>query len=120
MRAVIYTRTRSETGENAQLEQCRAMAAERGWDVVATYSDRDASGSNLDRPALQAAMDLVRSRGCDVLIADDVSRLTRRASDMESILVDADAARVTVHAGSFSSSHAAGRLALRVMLAASR
>ena len=102
MKAVIYTRTGAGTGRNVldrQLEQCKALAAEHGWDVVATYSDQGSSALNMGRPGLQAAMNLVRSHGCDVLVADAPERLARSTSDLASILADADAA---------------GRLALRI------
>jgi DNA invertase Pin-like site-specific DNA recombinase len=114
MRAVIYTRTRSATGGNLQLERCRAVAAAHGWEVVAAYSNPGASALNLDRPGLQSAMNVVRSRGCDILVADALEVLTRSASGMQSIVADADAAGVTVHAGQFSSSDATGRAALRI------
>jgi site-specific DNA recombinase len=99
MKAVIYTRTGAGNGENAgrQLERCREVAAERGWEVIATCADEGTSAWNMDRPGLQAAMGLVRGHGCDILIVDAPSRLTRRASDTESILADADVAGVAVH-----------------------
>ena len=117
MRAVIYTRTGSSGNDDSgrQLERCRTLAAERGWEVVAAYADQG-SAWNMDRPGLSAAMDLVRGRGCDILIAYALFTLTRRASDLESILADADAAGVTVHlvTESLDSWDAASRLALRI------
>jgi site-specific DNA recombinase len=118
MRAVIYTRTGAGNGENAgrQLERCREVAAERGWEVIATCADQGTSAWNMNRPGLNAAMSLVRDCGCDILIAYEFSVLTRRASDLESILGDAEAAGVTVHlvTESLDSSDAASRLALRI------
>jgi DNA invertase Pin-like site-specific DNA recombinase len=81
--------------------------------VIATYADEGTSAWNMNRPGLQAAMDLVRSHGCDILIAYEFSRLTRNASDMESILTDADAAGVTLHLAAESLTLDAA--ALRVM-----
>jgi DNA invertase Pin-like site-specific DNA recombinase len=108
MMAVIYTRNRSGTGEYLQLERCRTVAAEQGWEVIAACSDQDVSALNLDRPGLQSAMNLVRSRGCDILVADAPEVLTRSASGVRSIVADVDAVGVAVHAGQFSSSDAAG------------
>jgi|HubBroStandDraft_3_1064219.scaffolds.fasta_scaffold43303_2 DNA invertase Pin-like site-specific DNA recombinase len=108
MMAVIYTRNRSGTGEDRQLERCRTVAAEQGWEVIAACSDQDVSALNLDRPGLQSAMNLVRSRGCDILVADAPEVLTRSASGVRSIVADVDAVGVAVHAGQFSSSDAAG------------
>lgn len=122
MKAVIYTRTGAGNGENAgrQLERCREVAAEHGWEVIAAYSDEGVSAWNTNGPGLTAATDLVRGHGCDILIADAGSALSRRASDMERILADADAAGVIVHTvtGPFSSSDATDLAALRIMYAA--
>jgi DNA invertase Pin-like site-specific DNA recombinase len=96
MRTIIYTRTRSGTGADRQLEQCCAFVASRGWDVTGEFTDTDASAWNLDRPGLQQAMQQVRTRGCDALIAQSASKLTRNASDLASILADADATGVGV------------------------
>jgi len=117
MRAVIYTRTGSSANGDSgrQLERCREVAAERGWEVIAAYADESVSAWNTDRPGLSAAMDLVRGHGCEILIADALSVLTRRASDMESILADADAAGVAVHAEPFSSPDATSRAALGIL-----
>jgi site-specific DNA recombinase len=96
MRAIIYTRSRSGTGEDRQLEQCRALAAERGWEVTEVFTDENASAFTMNHPGLQQAMQQVRTRGCGALIAHSASKLTRNASDLASILADADAASVAV------------------------
>ena len=96
MRAIIYTRSRSETSADRQLEECRELAAERGWEVVGEFADGDASAFTLDRPGMQQGMQLVRTGGCDVLVAASADRLTRNASDLASIFADADAAGVAV------------------------
>ena len=96
MRAIIYTRSRSETSADHQLEECRAFAAGRGWDVTGEFTDENVSASTLDRPGLQQAMQQVRTHGCDALVAQSATRLTRSASDLASILADADAASVAV------------------------
>ena len=99
MRAVIYTRTAVQTGGDVidrQAEQCRAFAARHGWDVTGEFTDNGVSGARLHRPGLDAAMELIRTRGCDALVAADAARLTRNASDLASILADADAASVVI------------------------
>jgi site-specific DNA recombinase len=98
MRAIIYTRIRSGNGPDAtrQLEQRRAFAARRGWDVSEVFTDVDASASTLDRPGLQQAMQRVRTRGYDALVAQSAAELSRNALDLASILADADAAGVAV------------------------
>lgn len=97
MKAAIYMRTATRTGGNArQAEQCRALAAERGWDVTAIFADDGVSASAFSHPGLDAAMQQVRNRKYDVLIASAASRLTRDASGLASILADADASGVTI------------------------
>jgi site-specific DNA recombinase len=99
MRAVIYTRTAVGTGGDAidrQAGQCRAFAAEHGWDVTGEFADDGVSGLKLSRPGLDAAMQQVRTRRCDALVTADASRLTRNPSDLASILADADAASVVI------------------------
>jgi site-specific DNA recombinase len=98
-RAVIYTRTAVATGQNVndrQAEQCRAYAAEHGWDVIEVFTDDGMSGSSPNRPRLDAVMHLIRNRECDALVAYDMTRFTRDASGLASILADADAVGVTV------------------------
>ena len=82
---------------------------------IAASADEGTSAWNMDRPGLTAAMDLVRGHGCEILIADALSVLSRRASDMESILADADAAGVTVYAEPFSSPDATSRAAVGIL-----
>jgi site-specific DNA recombinase len=120
MRAIMYTRSRSGTGADAsrQLEQCRAFAVSRGWDVSEVFTDEDASAYTLDRPGLTQAMHLVRTRGCDVLVAQSADRLTRNASDLASIIADADADAagvIVVTADGIDTSTEAGRMAARVV-----
>jgi site-specific DNA recombinase len=97
MRVIIYTRTRSGTGSDAsrQLEQCRALATCRRWDVTEVFTDQDVSGRTLDRPGLTRAMQLVRNHGCDVL-ADAIHVLIRSASGFASITSNAGASGVAV------------------------
>ena len=63
-RVVIYTRTAVATGQNVkgrQAEQCRAYAAERGWDVTEVFTDDGVSGSSPNRPRLVLQQRLVIS-----------------------------------------------------------
>jgi site-specific DNA recombinase len=117
VRAIIYTRSRSETGADHQLEQCRAFAASHGWDVTEVFTDGDASASNMDRPGLTQAMQQIRTHGCDALVAQSADRLTRNASDLASILADADAANVGVVTadGTLDTSSEYGVMAARLM-----
>ena len=97
MKAVIYTRTASESSSSQrQLEQCQTFAAVHGWDVAGIYSECCVSGRSADRRTLNLAMQQARNQECGVLIVSDATRLTRDASGLASILRDADAAGVRV------------------------
>ena len=120
MRAVIYTRTAAGTGRDLQqqLEQCRAYAARQGWGIAGEYSD---TGSGYrSRPGFDAVMALIRSRGCDRLVAPEMSRLTRSLTDAGTILAEAETAGVAVVTADsmLDTSTAPGRLTARIASAA--
>src|SRR5687768_14249454 len=80
-RAIIYTRV--STDEQArgyslitQLESCNRHCAERGYTVLADFSDAH-SGTELDRPGLNAVLDAVTALRPDVIVLHDVDRLGR-------------------------------------------
>lgn len=81
VRAIIYTRfsprRNAEDCESCEVQaaQCRQFAARAGWEVVGAFEDRDASGSDADRPGLAAAVGAL-SRG-DILLVYKRDRLAR-------------------------------------------
>lgn len=83
-RAVIYLRlSLDRTGEKESIAiqeaDCRALCARQGWDVVAVEVDRDVSGyKRVATPGLDRALDMIRDREANVLVAWKVDRLTRR------------------------------------------
>jgi site-specific DNA recombinase len=82
MRACIYTRVSTDEqgkgyGLPTQLAACREYAAAHGYTVVAEHSD-EATGTTLDRPGLEAVRRLAESKGCDVVVVYESSRLARR------------------------------------------
>ncbi len=84
MRAAIYCRVSTEDQEKegtslqSQLEACKKMAQERGYDVpegsivMETYS-----GLSLDRPKLNEVRQWVRDKEVDTVIAYTLDRLSR-------------------------------------------
>lgn len=115
MRAIIYMRVATRTSPGVldrQEAQCREFAASRGYQVTGVYADEGVSAFRPDRPGLDAAMNLARAGGCDVLIASTASVLTRSASQFRSITSDADASGVAVvTADGVNTSDGGGRLA---------
>jgi DNA invertase Pin-like site-specific DNA recombinase len=56
---------------------CRKRAELEGWTIVATFADAAMSGSDANRPRYRAMLEAAVRREFDVLIVDDLSRLTR-------------------------------------------
>jgi site-specific DNA recombinase len=71
-------RTGQELGIARQLEDCRALAAARGWSVVQEFSDNDISAlKGSRRPGYEALMAAVAAGQVDRIIVWHTSRLWR-------------------------------------------
>lgn len=86
MLAIVYSRVSTEDqvrhgySLESQLEACRARATALGATDIIEFADEGVSGSLLERPGLQAAMDLVRKRGVSLFVCLDPDRLARNLS----------------------------------------
>ena len=73
MRACLYTRISTDeehqpTSLHTQRERLEAFCkAQEGWSIVAHHEDQS-TGAKLDRPGLQAALDLARRQEIDQLL----------------------------------------------------
>src|SRR5581483_6344985 len=87
MKAALYARFSSDlqraTSIEDQFRNCRKRAELEGWAVVATYADAAMSGTDANRPQYRAMLEAAAKREFDVLIVDDLSRLTRDAVECE-------------------------------------
>lgn len=85
-RIAVYARQSAdeEQGISQQIDDCRAEAKYKGWQIVAEYRDNDTSGSKLRGSGTQwAAMLRAFDAGeFDAVLANDVDRLTRNLSDV--------------------------------------
>lgn len=81
MRVAIYARFSSEGQREASIDdQARNgehYAVSQGWHVVARFDDKAISGAKRDRPGYQAMLAAAKRREFDVLVVDDLSRLSR-------------------------------------------
>jgi DNA invertase Pin-like site-specific DNA recombinase len=67
-----------------QRQDCEALAAERGWDVVNVYSDTvSASKRNVRRPAYDRMLAAYKAGKYSALICWDLDRLTRQPAQLE-------------------------------------
>ena len=118
-RVVLYARiSEDSSGEAAgvarQLEDLRALAKVRGWDVVAELSDNNVSAfAGRHRPGYRDLMDLVESGGVDRVAVWHMSRLWRnraeRAADL-TVCQDAGVSISAVRGPEIDLSSAAGRM----------
>jgi DNA invertase Pin-like site-specific DNA recombinase len=128
-RCAIYTRKSAEhnldlafNSLDAQREACEAYIksqAHEGWTLVPErFDDGGLSGASLDRPALQALLDQVRSRMIDIIVVYKVDRLTRSLADFAKLveLFDAHEVSFVSVTQSFNTTSSMGRLTLNVLL----
>ena len=81
MRAVLYARFSTELQREAsivdQFRNCERLAAREGWQIVGRFEDQAVSGMKRDRAGYQALLAGAARREFEVLLVDDLSRLSR-------------------------------------------
>lgn len=96
--AAIYARISSDPtgqalGVQRQLEDCRRLAADRGWTVADEYVDNDVSAySGKPRPEYERMLADVRDGLRDAVIVYNMDRLTRRPIELEEFTAVCEAA----------------------------
>ncbi len=87
MRAAIYARYSSdkqrETSLDDQMRNCAQFAERHGFEVTHHYFDSAISGSTSQRPEYQRMLKDAANRAFDVLLVDDLSRLSRDDIEMK-------------------------------------
>lgn len=80
-RVAAYARFSSDQQREASLEDqlrnCRAFAARQGWPEPAVFTDAAVSGARNDRPGYAALIAAAQAHAFDVILVDDLSRLSR-------------------------------------------
>jgi site-specific DNA recombinase len=90
-----------------------------GWRLIPhRFDDGGLSGASLERPALQALLELVRARKIDIVVVYKVDRLTRSLADFAKLVELFDESEVSFVSVtlSFNTSTSMGRLTLNVLL----
>ena len=89
MRVVAYARYSSDNQRDSsitdQFRNCERRAKQDGWSIAFRYEDKAISGSTTERPGYQALMKAARAREFDVLLVDDLSRLSRDTRETEQV-----------------------------------
>jgi DNA invertase Pin-like site-specific DNA recombinase len=99
-RALLYARvSTADKGQDwsAQLEELRAVAAQRGWTVVGEFHDTT-SGAHALRPGLFLAMNRCRAGGVDIFSAVSTDRFARSVKNLLELVDELDALGVKVAA----------------------
>lgn len=124
--AAIYTRISQDTegqelGVTRQLEDCRALAARLGLEVVQVYTDNDIGASTRSRkkarPAYAAMLTAAEAGEFTTILAYSNSRLTRRPLELEGLITLNEKTAVvirTVVSGDDNLSTADGRMVARI------
>jgi DNA invertase Pin-like site-specific DNA recombinase len=87
MRVALYARFSRELQDprsiEDQLRAPREYAARQGWQVVAEYEDRAASGASMhNRPGLRDLIVAAEARQFDVVLTESLDRLSRDLADI--------------------------------------
>jgi DNA invertase Pin-like site-specific DNA recombinase len=127
-RAAIYARISKDRdgealGVERQIEDCRTLAAQRGYEVVREWRENDVSASTRSskpRPLYAEMLSEARDGQLDVILAYSNSRLTRRPTEYNELidLYETKGVRIeTVASGTHDLSTADGRGIARTIAA---
>ncbi|AHD20050.1 recombinase [Rhodococcus pyridinivorans SB3094] len=102
LRAVIYTRISEdprglEAGVSRQLEDCRKLAVDRGWELAGEYSDNDISAlQGKARPGYDELMAAASRGQFDRIVAYGLSRLWRNRKERAEAIDALSRTRISV------------------------
>jgi site-specific DNA recombinase len=84
LKTAIYCRVSTDLQEKehtieSQLEALRHHAKDKGYEIVAEYTDEGYSGACLERPGLDRLRDAIRTRDFELVLFHSPDRLARKA-----------------------------------------
>jgi len=105
IRAAIYARFSSDRQNDRsvddQIASCRELCAREGFAVVLTFCDREISGASIvNRPGFQDLMRAAEARRFDVIVAEDVDRISRDQGDWHTARKRLDFLGIAIHTAS--------------------
>lgn len=121
-RVCLYTRISTDeenqpTSLASQHERLEAFCkVQEDWRIVARHDDRS-TGTKLDRPGLQAALDLARQGRIDQLLVYRIDRLSRKVRQLAQLAEELDACGVVLRSATepFDTGSPAGRMMLQML-----
>jgi site-specific DNA recombinase len=100
-RVVIYARYSSDNQRDASIEDqirvCRQRAEREGWTVINCYTDHAISGASLVRPGVQMLIQDGLAGKFDIVLAEDLDRLSRDQEDIAGIYKRMEFANVKIY-----------------------
>jgi site-specific DNA recombinase len=127
-RAAIYVRISQDRGGAGlgiarQEEDCRALCARKGWEVVDVYPDNDVSAySGAPRPKWQELLADINDGTVNAVVCWHVDRLTRSPRELEDVidLADRHGLELATVSGEIDLATPTGRMIARMLGAAAR
>jgi site-specific DNA recombinase len=81
IRVALYARYSSENQRETSIEDqfrnCEHRAKHEGWHIIERYKDLAITGSTVDRPGYLAMLRDAKAKRFEILLVDDLSRLSR-------------------------------------------
>ena len=88
-RAAIYARCHNEKSREGsiarQVRACHELAEQQGWTFAAFFQDRTSSAARVIRPGYDDLRRQVRDRQFDIIIASEISRLSRDQGEITAL-----------------------------------
>ena len=112
IRTAVYARYSSDQQRDASIEDqirlCKERAEREGWTVINCYTDHAISGASLIRPGIQMLMQDSAAGKFDIVLAEDLDRISRDQEDIAGVykrLTFADVDMYTLADGKISDLH---------------
>ena len=114
MRAVTYCRYSSsaqrESSIEDQVRNCTKRALAEGWIIVGNFADKAISGSDNRRPAYLKMQEAAAAKKFDVLLLDDLSRLSRDSVEQETVIRRLEFGGIRIVASDYDSAQTGNKI----------
>lgn len=90
MKAALYARYSTDKQREASIDDqyrnCENCVKREGWAIIKRYKDEAMSGAKNNRPGYQQMLADAKAKAFDVLLVDDLSRLSRDDVEMKQVI----------------------------------